>query len=317
MKQMKKFAALLLALAMVFALAACGGEPAENDPPAPEAETPSSAPETEPAETPEPTPDPTPAGPEFVQVAIGETVQLESLDAELTPNGFNSAQDKLDGFMTHSDHNENNYYFWLYCTMTNTGTSPLERPTILNVLKVQFVFDDTYTYDGHFEMRDDIGPMSTTTAYFWADIPPAMLEQYQTLSIYFGYVEGFSTEDYPYTDDFADYDYLYEFVSDGGGASSPDLTPVDAALAAEINAKLQGTWEYDAPAGNTTAHYTIVFSGSNVSVSSELVGQTISNSGTFEICNDVILVNYVTGVKAAMDYTYENGELNLYPIYGL
>ncbi|HIS67391.1 MAG TPA: hypothetical protein IAC18_07485, partial [Candidatus Scatomorpha merdipullorum] len=92
MKQMKKFAALLLALAMVFALAACGGEPAENDPPAPEAETPSSAPETEPAETPEPTPDPTPAGPEFVQVAIGETVQLESLDAELTPNGFNSAQ---------------------------------------------------------------------------------------------------------------------------------------------------------------------------------------------------------------------------------
>ena len=132
MKQTKKFAALLLALAMVFALAACGGEPAENDPPAPEAETPSAAPE--------PTSDPTPAGPEFVQVAIGETVQLESLDAELTPNGFNKAQDKLDGYLHHYGHNENNYYFWLSCTMTNTGTSPLEEPSITNVFKVQFVF---------------------------------------------------------------------------------------------------------------------------------------------------------------------------------
>ena len=205
MKQMKKFAALLLALAMVFALAACGGEPAENDPPAPEAETPSAAPE--------PTPDPTPAEPEFVQVAIGETVQLESLDAELTPNGFSRAQDKLDGYLHHYGHNENNYYFWLSCTMTNTGTSPLEEPSITNVFKVQFVFDDTYTYDGRFTMRDDIGPMATTTAYFWADIPPAMLEQYQTLTIYFGYVEGFNSDDTPSGDDFAEYDYLYEFVS--------------------------------------------------------------------------------------------------------
>ena len=205
MKQTKKFAALLLALAMVLALAACGGEPAENDPPAPEAETPSAAPE--------PTPDPTPAGPEFVQVAIGETVQLESLDAELTPNGFNKAQDKLDGYLHHYGHNENNYYFWLSCTMTNTGTAPLKAPSTVSYIKVQFVFDDTYTYDGYFEMRDDIGPMATTTAYFWADIPPAMLEQYQTLTIYFGYVEGFNSDDTPSGDDFADYDYLYEFVS--------------------------------------------------------------------------------------------------------
>lgn len=205
MKQTKKFAALLLALAMVFALAACGGEPAENDPPAPETETPSAAPE--------PTPDPTPAGPEFVQVAIGETVQLEGVDAELTPNGFNSAQDLLDGFVSFFTHNENNYYFWLSCTMTNTGTSPLEEPSITNVFKVQFVFDDTYTYDGRFTMRNDIGPMATTTAYLWADVPPAMLEQYQTLSIYFGYVEGFSSDDTPSGDDFAEYDYLYEFVS--------------------------------------------------------------------------------------------------------
>ena len=39
MKQMKKFAALLLALAMVFALAACGGEPTPAATPTPPAPT--------------------------------------------------------------------------------------------------------------------------------------------------------------------------------------------------------------------------------------------------------------------------------------
>lgn len=316
MKQTKKFAALLLALAMVLALAACGGEPAENDPPAPEAETPSAAPETEPAETPEETPI-APAEPEFTQYSVGETVQLEGAPVEITTTGFVQDLDYLHGNYSFFDHNGGDYYFWLAGTITNTGTETIEEMYMSSATKVSIIFDDTYTYNGRFWMNTDVGPMSTTDICLWADVPPAMLENYESITVRFAYMEGFSHENNPSSDDFEAYDYRCEFVSDGGGSSSPDLTPVDAALAAEINAKLQGTWEYDAPAGNTTAHYTIVFSGSNVSVSSELVGQTISNSGTFEICNDVILVNYVTGIKAAMDYTYENGELNLYPIYGL
>ncbi|MGX8692828.1 MAG: molybdate ABC transporter substrate-binding protein, partial [Clostridia bacterium] len=55
---MKKILALLLALTMVFALAACGGTPAA--PPAP-AEQPAEAPAEQPAEEPAPAGEPAPA----------------------------------------------------------------------------------------------------------------------------------------------------------------------------------------------------------------------------------------------------------------
>ena len=97
-----------------------------------------------------------------------------------------------------SSHNENNEHFWLAGTLTNTGTETLSGFSIDAMVTI--VFDDTYTYEGEFLMMDDIGPFAAADVYFWADVPPAMLENYGTVKVQFAYNDGFAEYDWAAND---------------------------------------------------------------------------------------------------------------------
>lgn len=231
---MKKLLALILAAALALSLAACGdsGETQTETPSTsiPESIVPTENTETEqpsdnvpPAETPseDVEPSPTPEE-EFVAVTIGETITLEGVDVELTTAEFQSNPDKLGGYMSFSTHNDSNEYFWLSGKMTNVGTETISSR---NDVMVNIIFDDTYTYEGNLEVRDDMGPFAESEVWFWADVPPAMLERYETVKVRFAYNDGFADYDWEAADyerTFAGFDHQYEFVLGEGAAAAGD-----------------------------------------------------------------------------------------------
>ena len=95
-------------------------------------------------------------------------------------------------------------------------------------------------------------------------------------------------------------------------------TPVNEALAAEIDAQLQGTWEYT-ESGEYGLYYRLTISGGQVGVHIELLGYPAENNGPYTICNDVLLVHYEGGTQGyiVIPYTYEDGVLRLYPVNSL
>ena len=237
---MKKWIALLLALVLALGLVACGGtaddaaddadqtqEPAvtENDAeepeaPADDADTADDADQTQEPEAPA---DDTAEEPEaddaaeeagnFTQVNIGDTVTLDTVGLEITTTGFQYGDEMIAGWGI-SDHDPSNKYFWLGGTAVNVGTETLD--TLGLECTVEIVFDDTYTYTGDllFENLDGIGPFAQSNIYFWADVPPAMLERYQTVKVRFGFNDGFGEYDWMANSErvVTGYTNQYEFV---------------------------------------------------------------------------------------------------------
>lgn len=223
---MKKRIALLLALALLLGLTACGStkedtEPTEEPEQTVQTETEQSE---EPAEAETPEEPAEPEAPEFTQVTIGDTVTLAGVDLELTTTGFLSG-DQLEEGLSISSHDPNSKYFWLEGTVINVGTETLD--TLGLECAVTIVFDDTYSYDGDLMIRnmDGLGPFAESKVFFWADVPPAMLERYQTVKVQFGYNDGFGDYDWQANSErvVTGYTNRYEFVQgDGAAAASND-----------------------------------------------------------------------------------------------
>jgi hypothetical protein len=213
---MKKVWLLICAAALMLCLTACGGDTsAQDDNTATDAQTTEQTeqsteqaeeqPEDASEETPEPsteeteeTQEPaeeTAAEPEFTQVAIGETITLNGVDVELTTGEFLSG-DKLGDGISVSTHSDSNKYFWLSGKIVNVGTEPL--PGFISDTYVNIIFDDQYTYEGEFMIRnmDGLGPFAESEVYFWADVPPAMLDRYETVKVQFSYNDGFAEYDW-------------------------------------------------------------------------------------------------------------------------
>ena len=75
--------------------------------------------------------------------------------------------------------------------------------------------------------------------------------------------------------------------------------------------QLQGEWQYTS--GPVT--YTITFDGDYCYVTATAAGQSVTNEGPFSVRKEVILIEYTMGDHpVTMPYTYENGELLIYPI---
>ena len=221
---MKKAISLLLALTLLLALAACSGDASEGTAapetteteapaaPADTAEVPEEAPADEAPAADEPAAEAPAAGeaadeapaeepaaeaPAATQLALGGTASLEGVTADLAITEFQHGETLGSGISV-SSHNENNEYFWLAGTLTNTGTETLSGFSIDAMVTI--VFDDTYTYEGEFLMMDDIGPFAAADVYFWADVPPAMLENYGTVKVQFAYNDGFAEYDWAAND---------------------------------------------------------------------------------------------------------------------
>lgn len=224
---MKKLLALMLAAAMSLSLAACGGNngPAaggsssgSSDGSGSSESSVSSAGSSQDSSQ-EPSQEP---GKEFTTAAIGEKITLEGVDIELTTGEFQSDAEKLGGNISVSTHSDSNKYFWLSGTMTNVGKETISSWGV--DCMVNIVFDDDYIYEGSLNVRSDMGPFAESEVLFWADVPPAMLDRYETVKVQFAYNDGFAEYNWEaanYEKNMDGYDHKYEFVqgSGGGGAA--------------------------------------------------------------------------------------------------
>lgn len=222
--RLKKLLSLALAAALALSLTACsgGGEKSGGDDKSSGnnsslvGSSSSEGSQSKPVEE----PDTSKAGPAFITASIGETVTLEGVDVELSTGEFTSG-DKLGGNISVSTHSDSNQYFWLTGTMTNVGAETISSFSVDSIVNI--VFDDTYTYSGDIHVRNDMGPFAESEVLFWADVPPAMLERYETVKVQFAYNDGFA--DYDWSTHSGErtlegYDHQYEFIQGGNGGGA-------------------------------------------------------------------------------------------------
>lgn len=97
-------------------------------------------------------------------------------------------------------------------------------------------------------------------------------------------------------------------------ALEESLSEIDSGVAESVTKELQGEWEYN----TDKIYYDIAFDGNRVTVETKINGSdALSNSGTFSVRRDYILIEYDNGARAGIPYTFENGELTLGYLEGL
>lgn len=216
---MKKFLALLLAMVMVFALAACGGggdtpAPKEDDPPAPTTDVP---PEEDPKdEEPEEPAEPEPPAADFQQVSVGETITLDFVELVI---GEPSYGEQLKENTSVSKDSKENLFYFLPVTLVNLGG---EAVRLTNSTMVKITFDDKYSYEGYaLNFGSEVLPMADTETFFYAEVPPRVLENFEKVDIQFGFTNGFEDYDWEandYEKTVERFDNRYQLISGGGAA---------------------------------------------------------------------------------------------------
>lgn len=216
---MKKFLALLLAMVMVLALAACGGggdtpAPKEDDPPVPATDVP---PEEEPKdEEPEEPAEPEPPAADFQQVSVGETITLDFVELVI---GEPSYGEQLKENTSVSKDSKENLFYFLPVTLVNLGG---EAVRLTNSTMVKITFDDKYSYEGYaLNFGSEVLPMADTETFFYAEVPPRVLENFEKVDIQFGFTNGFEDYDWEandYEKTVERFDNRYQLISGGGAA---------------------------------------------------------------------------------------------------
>ncbi len=241
---MKKFLALLLAMVMVFALAACGGggdtpAPKEDDPPAPTTDVP---PEEEPKdEEPEEPAEPEPPAADFQQVSVGETITLDFVELVI---GEPSYGEQLKENTSVSKDSKENLFYFLPVTLVNLGG---EAVRLTNSTMVKITFDDKYSYEGYaLNFGSEVLPMADTETFFYAEVPPRVLENFEKVDIQFGFTNGFEDYDWEandYEKTVERFDNRYQLISGGGAAPAAGGEAGDAGGEADGSAPAaEGIW---------------------------------------------------------------------------
>ena len=244
---MKKFLALLLAMVMVLALAACGGggdtpAPKEDDPPAPTTDVP---PEEEPKdEEPEEPAEPEPPAADFQQVSVGETITLDFVELVI---GEPSYGEQLKENTSVSKDSKENLFYFLPVTLVNLGG---EAVSLTNSTMVKITFDDKYSYEGYaLNFGSEVLPMADTETFFYAEVPPRVLENFEKVDIQFGFTNGFEDYDWEandYEKTVERFDNRYQLISNGGAAPAAGGEAGDAGGEADGSAPAaEGIWAVD------------------------------------------------------------------------
>ena len=207
---MKRVWTVLVLLAMLLALAACGGEPADAGTPTDNAAVTDDAAEPTPDETAEPTPEPTPEPP-----AVIDTIELDFVKLTLTEVG--SGEKLVAGNVSQSPGDESVVYFWLKGTLMNLNGQAYEIWGDMQC-PVQLIFDDTYYYDGGLERVGGIemAPLVENNIYLTATVPPALLDTYQQVEVRFGFNDDFAEPEY-YDTPVDEFTYIYSYTFDRDG----------------------------------------------------------------------------------------------------
>lgn len=331
---MKKITALLLALATLLALTACGGGGKSADPagspeggqessPAPEAESQAQLYQFGQSIT-------SPSGKfVFTPVFEGFAASLSNVRGEhyLLPEG-----DGLDDANNPYKAEEGKVMMYYSATVEYVGDSK-ENETFSYTFRVDY--DDGYTFEhavdscyyGEDPTSWDLGPTfeplggdAVRHTRFCVEVPD-ILEQdtdKQTLTIFT--IEG---EDFPFlTDTKAAAAAKADREAAEAAQWAEKIAPADETRAAAVKEKLQGSWEWSdshyVTVGNKsvldTTDYELVFQGDSFtgSLTMSLTGGSLPFSGTYTVGNDYLILNFSNSDKPMyFPYTYENGELSL------
>lgn len=217
---MKKLIAMILAVVLCLALCSCGAanessteKPQEEQPAtAPETkEETAAAPVTEPANTIEKTEKPEKTA-EFKTVNFNDTITLDFVEIKLGTigNGEKIVEDE-DEFISRSMSvsNSNNAFFWLGANLKNLNGKAI---SIYNS-KVRLIFDDKYTYDGSIMSLGswEVNPVESVKVYIGAEVSKELLNQYQKVTIQFGFDENF--EMFDYNSEIEDLDCIFQLTA--------------------------------------------------------------------------------------------------------
>ena len=350
MMQWKKILALLLAAALTLSLAACGGDSGSSAPSSAPSETPSES--VEPTNTPEPEESEEPErevpgtyeSASLFQSIVYEWHDNGTYDRQNTEEkGTYTVQDDgtvstkenggtgSDTYAPHGDYYYRtssicNFYkdkeYGLAPTFDDNGHSSQSFDAFYEMITndkhhyVQFQMneDGTYvlkdlirsntqgllgkgiTYEGTYELKDDVLMLT----YDGVEFPFLYLDG----NLYFDVLEKV-------TDDTAKVAETRREARKA--ASEARWTPADETLAAQVMDQFQGTWEYT----QNGFKYELAVEGDHISVTSSVSGNSISNEGTYIVCEDVLLITYQTGGRATIAYSMDNGELSFYPLEGV
>lgn len=220
---MKKLISFILFLSLLLALCACGGTAEQGSAPPESLEPETSAPAETVEPTLEPTPEPEPE-PEFQSVNIGDVIDLDFV--EITIGDIGSGEKMTEGNTSYLPANDSNQFFWLQVVLMNKAGQAFQ---LWGNMPVEIVFDDTYTYEG--DVRNfgsfDMAPLVQNNIYLYAEVPPTLLDSYQTVTIRFGFNDEFAEYDWVannYEKSLENYDNLYEFTYSKDGATVADTS---------------------------------------------------------------------------------------------
>lgn len=187
----------------------------------------------------------------------------------------------------------NDQHHYLVFTMNEDGTFILKDMIRSNT---KGIVDEGDTFEGEYIFNDDILTLK------WNGIEVPFL--YIDGKIYFDIIEKQTEETAQRTE---------ERHAALQAAQDEKYAPVDDALANEVSSHLQGEWEYT----DSGVKFTLFFDGNTINVTSSAGGASISNTGTYIVCKDFVLITYETGKRAKMAYDINNGDFSFYPIQGI
>lgn len=171
---------------------------------------------------------------DFTPVAAGDVLTLDF--AKITVGTPTYAQEIREGgsiSYTRPAQTQGNVIYWLPLTLQNTTGSGYKLSGWRT--KAELVFDGTYTYEGKMEnlyggSAKTMDPLVDNNIYVYAEVPQSLAESAQSVTIRFGFNEGFAEYDpFAGTLDTLDCRYAYivgEPVADAASAAADSAVPL-------------------------------------------------------------------------------------------
>lgn len=133
---------------------------------------------------------------------------------EINLGAVDHGEKMRQGSVAYVPTNTNNEFFWLEANFKNKASQTIN---LWDSMSARIIFDDTYTYDAIIQCYSSnrMDPKEDNTIYICAEVPPAVIESYHTVTFQFGFTEGFAAYDYAAHDYqliLENFDHLYEFT---------------------------------------------------------------------------------------------------------
>ena len=260
------------------------------------------------------------------------TIAVENTwgDSYYLPKEYDAAEDAQNPFVAAVGHT----LVAMTYTATNLDRASVEFDGVFNPTFITIGYNgESYTGETEYGMsREEGGEWEqdssmnvllmagdTETHRCYIDIPVEAASLEDDFQVTFSLPNSAGeTEDFTYVVTMADREAAVQAAQEAAdaeaaaeaAADAEAMAEVDPALSEEIVSQLQGEWSYTS--GPTS--YVLQFDGAYCYVTATAGGYAISNEGPISVRRDYVVIEYTTGNSVRMPYTYENGEFSIYPI---